>query len=88
LPDAEYKFFLTASLDVRARRRYDELLAKGQTVSLDKVAEDIRIRDENDSFRSFAPLKQAGDAIRIDSTDMTAEEVADCIVRRVKEMEY
>ena len=75
LPDANVKIFLTASPEVRATRRYKELLAKGQKVEYDKVLSDINERDKNDSSRAFAPLKKADDAIEIDSSDMTIEQV-------------
>lgn len=75
LPDANVKIFLTASPEVRATRRYKELLAKGQEVEYDKVLSDINERDKNDSSRAFAPLKKADDAVEIDSSDMTIEQV-------------
>lgn len=75
LPYANVKIFLTASPEVRATRRYKELLAKGQKVEYDKVLSDINERDKNDSSRAFAPLKKADDAVEIDSSDMTIEQV-------------
>jgi cytidylate kinase len=84
LPDANFKFFLTADLVERAERRYAELKEKGGKLTLEKVLEDIKLRDFNDSNRSFAPLKQASDAILIDSTHMTADEVAELIIKRVR----
>lgn len=75
LPDANVKIFLTASPEVRATRRYKELLAKGQKVEYYKVLSDINERDKNDSSRAFAPLKKADDAVEIDSSDMTIEQV-------------
>ena len=75
LPDANVKIFLTASPEVRSTRRYKELLAKGQKVEYDKVLSDINERDKNDSSRAFAPLKKADDAVEIDSSDMTIEQV-------------
>ena len=75
LPDANVKIFLTASPEVRATRRYKELLAKGQKVEYDKVLSDINERDKTDSSRAFAPLKKADDAVEIDSSDMTIEQV-------------
>lgn len=80
LPDAEYKFFLTASVDNRARRRYNELVQKGQDITFDKVREDIIARDERDSNRPVAPLRKAEDAVEINSDDMTAEEVAEKMI--------
>ena len=75
LPDANVKIFLTASPEVRATRRYKELLSKGQKFEYDKVLSDINERDKNDSSRAFAPLKKADDAVEIDSSDMTIEQV-------------
>ena len=66
LPDAKYKFFLTADSKVRAKRRYDELVAKGQTVDFDKLHAEIVQRDKQDSEREFSPLVCAEDAIVID----------------------
>ncbi len=87
MPDAEYKFFLTASLPERARRRREELLAKGEDISLEQMAEEIASRDKIDSERQYAPLCRAGDAVEIDTTAMTAEEVIQAIVDRVREKE-
>lgn len=75
LKDAPYKFFLTASEDVRAKRRYKELIEKGQDVTFEKVLEDIKQRDYNDSHRAVTPLKQAEDAVLIDSSNMNIDEV-------------
>ncbi len=75
LPNADVKIFLTASLDERARRRFDELKAKGQAVDFDAIKAEIAARDKQDSEREIAPLKQADDAALIDSTNLTIEEV-------------
>ena len=75
LPKATVKFFLTASAEVRARRRTDELLAKGQKAGFAEVLKDIEKRDHQDSTRAIAPLKQAKDAVLLDTSDMTIEEV-------------
>lgn len=80
LPDAELKVFLTASVDVRAKRRYDELVAKGIESNLDGIKEDIRIRDERDMNREISPLCQADDAVLIDSSFMTIDEVVAKII--------
>ena len=77
LPNAEYKIFLTASVAERARRRYEELKAKGEDCTLESIAADIEKRDYNDSDRALAPLRKADDAVEIDTTDLTIEEVAD-----------
>ncbi len=80
LPMADLKIFLTASVDERARRRYEELLQKGQTVSLEEVKADMLLRDNNDSSRAFAPLKKVPDAIEIDSTYLSIDEVVEKIL--------
>lgn len=85
LPDAKYKFFLTASPEVRAKRRYDELTAKGQEVSYEQILADVIDRDYNDSHRSFAPLVQTEDSVYVDSSKMDAEQVVDYILSYVKE---
>lgn len=77
LPNANVKFYLTASIEERARRRLEEMRAKGYEHSLDDVKDDIRARDKNDSEREFAPLRKADDAILIDSTDKTVDEVVE-----------
>ena len=74
LPDAEIKIYLTASAEVRAERRFKELLAKGENVTFESVLESINQRDKNDSSRATAPLKAADDAIILDNSDLTAEE--------------
>ena len=76
LPNADLKIFLTASLDERARRRFEELQAKGQAVNLDAIKKEIALRDKQDTEREIAPLKKAFDAILIDSTNLTIDEVA------------
>lgn len=73
LPDATVKIFLTASPEDRARRRYDEHIAKGQNVSYNDILEDMLKRDYNDSHRAIAPLKQAEGAVLIDTTDFSLE---------------
>ncbi len=75
LPDADVKVYLTASVETRAKRRYDELTAKGEACDLDEIARDIKERDERDMNRETAPLRQAEDAGLVDSSDMTIEEV-------------
>ena len=85
IPNADLKIFLTASLEERAVRRHKELLEKGAKESkLDDVKSDIEYRDKNDSSRAFAPLSKASDAIEIDTTDMSVEEVAQKIISLVK----
>ena len=75
LPDADLKIYLTASVDVRAQRRYKENKEKGMESELEKIKEDIRERDHRDMTRSEAPLVKVDDAIEIDSSDMTIDEV-------------
>jgi len=84
LPDAEAKFFLTASVEERAGRRYRELLARGFTPELGEVQREMRERDARDTERPVAPLRQAPDAALIDSTSLSIEEVVDAIVERVR----
>lgn len=81
LPDADVKVFLTASVETRAKRRYDELMGKGISCDLKEITRDIRERDERDMNRETAPLRQAEDAILVDSSDLTIEEVVDEILK-------
>ena len=83
LPDAEVKVYLTASSAVRAKRRYDELTAKGQEASLDKIEADIIERDKRDMNREISPLRQAEDATLIDSSYMTIDQVADAVIELI-----
>ncbi|NEU31115.1 (d)CMP kinase [bacterium LRH843] len=85
LPDAEVKIFLTASVKERAKRRFNELVAKGLPSDLEQIEKDIANRDQLDSTREFAPLKKADDAVKIDSTDLSIEEVVEIIIGLVKE---
>ena len=75
LPNADLKIYLTASSKVRAERRYKELIEKGVSADLDKIEQDIIERDHRDMNREISPLKQADDAVLVDSSDMTIEEV-------------
>lgn len=79
LPHAKYKFFLTAAAEERARRRHSELVAKGSSISYEEVLADVKARDYQDMNRDFAPLKPADDAVIVDSTNMTVEQVAETI---------
>lgn len=81
LPNADVKIYLTASVETRARRRYDELQEKGEDCSLEEISRDIRERDERDMTREIAPLKKADDAVLVDSSDMTIQQVVDEISR-------
>ncbi len=82
LPQATVKIFLTASAEVRARRRADELAAKGQKADYSKILREIQQRDERDIHREIAPLKMAGDAVRLDTSDMDV----DSVVRAIREI--
>ena len=84
LPSADVKFFLTASEEERARRRYEQRLAFGEAVDMETIKADIHARDERDKNRAVAPLKQAADAILVDSTAMNEEEVLDTMVNYVE----
>lgn len=80
LPDADVKVYLTADSHVRAVRRYEELRAKGQECDLEIIEKDIIDRDYQDMHRELSPLKQAEDAVLLDSSDMTIEQVADAVI--------
>ncbi|AOT72927.1 (d)CMP kinase [Geosporobacter ferrireducens] len=84
LPDAAYKFFLTASIDERARRRFEEQRRKGFTTSLEDVKSEISNRDRIDTERELAPLIQAEDAILIDTTGLSIEKVVDKILSYIQ----
>lgn len=84
-PNADYKFFLTAEADERARRRYNQLKEKGVEVDFDSLVDEIKARDEQDMNRKVSPLKKADDAIEVDSTNMSIEEVVDFITKTVLE---
>ena len=79
LPKATVKIFLTASPEVRAKRRTDELIAKGQKANFDKVLAEIKQRDYQDTHREVAPLKMARDSIKVDTSDMDIEQVVSTI---------
>ncbi len=84
LPDAEVKIFLTASVEARAKRRFDELILKGEKVTQQDVTEDMILRDKNDSTREFSPLKIADDAHVIDTSDFTLEESVDKVINYIR----
>lgn len=83
-PTARYKFFLTASVAERAKRRWLELTQKGEQVTIEKVEEDIAARDYNDSTRELNPLKKAEDAVEVDTTAMNIEEVTTLILNQIQ----
>jgi cytidylate kinase len=80
LPNAQVKIYLTASSEVRAKRRFDELAAKGESCDLAKIQADIEERDYRDMHREHSPLRQAQDAVLVDSSEMTVEEVIERIL--------
>ncbi|PKN23114.1 MAG: cytidylate kinase [Deltaproteobacteria bacterium HGW-Deltaproteobacteria-22] len=82
-PDAPVKFFLTASPEARARRRHEELTAKGTTISFERVLADQIERDARDENRAVAPLKRAADAILVDTTEMTIAQVVDFLMEKI-----
>lgn len=85
-PDAEVKFFMTASPEVRAKRRYQELTEKGVEVSYEEVEANVRKRDYMDSHREVSPLKQTEDAIVVDNSHMTIEEELEFMIDKIKEV--
>lgn len=86
LTDAELKVFLTADPMVRAKRRYDELVAAGKEADLDQICEEIKARDYQDTHRELNPLCQAEDAVLLDTSYMSIEEVMDAIINMTKEL--
>lgn len=84
-PNAQLKVFLTASVEERALRRYKELVAKGEKVDLSQLQKDIASRDKQDSERAISPLRQAEDALLLDTSDMNIEQVTDKILQLVQE---
>ncbi len=85
LPNAEVKIYLTASSAVRAKRRYDEFIAKGEQCDLAQIEADIIERDHRDMTREISPLKQADDAVLVDTSDMNIEEVTKALLDIVEE---
>lgn len=84
-PDAELKLFVTASPDIRAQRRFDELTAKGETVSFDAILKNVQERDYIDSTREVSPLRKADDALVLDNSNMTREEQMAWVMEKVEE---
>ncbi|AWM80273.1 (d)CMP kinase [Gammaproteobacteria bacterium ESL0073] len=82
-PNAQLKFFLTASAEERAKRRYMQLKAAGENVKLESLIDEIKARDERDTNRAIAPLKPAADAIILDSTATSIEQVLDSVLKEV-----
>ena len=84
LPNADFKFYITASVDVRADRRFKELTLKGHTVDFEELRQEIEQRDYNDKTRDFAPLKKAEDAVEIDTSYMTIEQVISKVLNYIE----
>lgn len=85
LPDADVKIFLVASAEIRAKRRFDELVTKDNTIRYEDVLEDMKQRDYNDSHRAVAPLKPAKDSVIVDTTDMSLEQSVEALYKIVEE---
>lgn len=85
LPKAQVKIYLTASVDVRAGRRYEEMLQKGETADLEDIKRGIAERDRRDMTREISPLRQADDAVRVDTSDLSIEEVTEKILQIFRE---
>jgi CMP/dCMP kinase len=83
-PEAQFKVFLTASAEERAKRRYKQLIHKGEGVNLRALLAEIQARDERDTNRPVAPLKSAEGALILDSTSMTIDEVQDAILAYIR----
>ena len=84
LPNADVKIFLTASPEIRAKRRFAELQAKGEKTTLEKVLSDMKARDKQDSTRTVAPLRCAPDAVKLDTSEMNLEEAKNAILELVR----
>ncbi|MBQ1268922.1 MAG: (d)CMP kinase [Clostridia bacterium] len=84
LPNCKNKFFITAAAEERAKRRYEELIARGYEADYNAVLSEIKQRDENDKNRTFAPLRQAEDAIVVDTTSLTIEQVIDTVISLIQ----
>jgi len=85
-PDAELKIFVTASAEVRAQRRYDELKGKGQTADFDEILKNVQERDYIDTHRETSPLRKASDALELDNSEMTIEEQNKWLMEKVKQV--
>lgn len=85
IPDAEVKIFMTADPAVRAKRRYNQLIEQGKSADLDEIREEIEKRDYQDSHREINPLKQADDAVLMDTTNMTLEENIDAVCKLISD---
>lgn len=86
-PEAEYKFYFTASLEIRARRRYEQMKKQGFEVNYDQILESISKRDRQDIEREYSPLKKADDAIEIDTNNITVEEGIEIMLKEIKTLD-
>ncbi|MBQ9382733.1 MAG: (d)CMP kinase [Ruminiclostridium sp.] len=84
LPNADLKVFMSAKPEVRAKRRYDELIAKGENVTFDEVLADVNKRDYQDTHRETAPLKQADDAVLLDTSELDLEQTVDSVIKLIR----
>jgi cytidylate kinase len=84
-PEAELKLFVTATAEIRAKRRFDELTAKGETVSYEEILYNVQERDHIDSTREASPLRKADDALVLDNSNMTREEQLEWVIEKVEE---
>ena len=84
-PEAELKIFMTADINIRAKRRHDELLAKGITISMEEVKKNIESRDYEDTHRTVSPLVQASDAVVIDNSDLNREQQLELVLKLVSD---
>ena len=84
-PEAEFKLFVTASTQIRAKRRFDELMSKGENVSFDEILQNVMERDRIDSTREASPLRKADDAMVLDNSNMTREEQLEWVIKKVEE---
>ena len=84
-PNADWKFYITANYDSRARRRQRDLLALGENQSIAQLIEDLKVRDKKDSSRLLSPLKRAVDAIEIDTTHLTINEQVKLIIKKIRQ---
>jgi cytidylate kinase len=87
-PNADWKFYITANYDSRARRRQRDLLALGENQSIARLIEDLKVRDKKDSSRLLSPLKRAVDAIEIDTTHLTINEQVKLIIKKIRQNKH
>lgn len=85
-PDADIKIYITADVEVRAKRRYDQMVASGNNINYDDILASLKERDERDQGRAIAPLMKAADAIEIDTTNMRIEEVLETLLKEIEKL--